>query len=92
MPTAWWVPKGWGVGDGGAGALEAWRVEAPAQSLFLRPQPWRGKRIRYSGRFTRTGRTGSTLRSSPAASRKSRTFSTRSVSGRAGGGGEEGGL
>ena len=78
------------VWESGAGALEAWRVEAPAQSRFLRQQPWRDKRIRCSGRFTRTGRTGSTLRSSPAASRKSQTFSTHSVSGRAGGGWEEG--
>lgn len=78
------------VWESGAGALAAWRVEAPAQSRFLGQQPWRDKRIRCSGRFTRTGRTGSTLRSSPAASRKSQTFSTHSVSGRAGGGWEEG--
>lgn len=68
-------------------AQARWRpveVAAPAQSLFLSRPPWRDKRIRCSGRFTRTGRTGSTLRSSPAASRKSQTFSTLSVSGRAG--------
>lgn len=71
----------------GLAAQARWRsveVVAPAQSLFLRRPPWRDKRILCSGRFTRTGRTGSTLRSSPAASRKSQTFSTLSVSGRAG--------
>lgn len=83
--------KGW-AWPGGAGARAAWRVGAPAQSLFLRRQPWLGKRTRYSGRFTRTGRTGNTLRSSPVASRRLRTFSTRSVRGRAGGGGMEGGF
>lgn len=78
------------VCESGAGALAAWRVEAPAQPRFLRQQPWRDKRTRCSERFTRTGRTGSTLRSSPAASRKSQTFSTHSVRGRAWGGWEEG--
>lgn len=68
---------------GGSGRLRS--------RVFLRRQPWPDKRIRCSGKFTRTGRTESTLKSSPAASRKSRTFSTRSVSGRAAGGGVEGG-
>ena len=46
--------KAW-VWTGSADALPAWRVGAPAQSLLLRRQPWRVKRIRCSGRFTRTG-------------------------------------
>lgn len=36
-----------------AGALAAWRVEAPAQSRLLGQQPWRDKRIRCSGTSTR---------------------------------------